>query len=325
VVAVAEADPSRRQQLEVEGLRTFETLSEAIAHLPAIGLVDVCTPPQFHKDIVIEALQHDRHVLSEKPFVMDLAEAREIEDVAAVSKGRVSVMHNWLGLRAVRELRQRIQQDRLGRVFAAHCLWLQDHNRDTQGIRDPNHWVHSLAGGRIEETAPHILYTLIALLQDTEMTVRSAVFSKRTSYPWVVADTVAGTLASERSTATFFLSYAMDRHDHCAFTAVGPQSAWRADVGTGVVEPFGLHYNDRGKRASLERVEKLGESIARRTAIGVGTGVRALRHPAENGDVWLMSEVVRSIETGSPPPVTLADAIATVRMTRDLSDRLSAS
>jgi hypothetical protein len=116
----------------------------------------------------------------------------------------------------------------------------------------------------------------------------------------------------------------MERHDHVSFTAVGPQGAWQADLGTGAVEPLGLHFNDRGKRATLERLEKLGEGITRRAATGVQTGVRALARRARNSDVWLMSEIVRSIETGSAPPVTLDDAIATVRMTRELCDRMAA-
>ncbi len=66
----------------------FPTLKEALEALQPDGVIDV-TPPQFHRDISILALEMGIPVLSEKPLAPTLAEAREI--VAAAE--RTGVLH----------------------------------------------------------------------------------------------------------------------------------------------------------------------------------------------------------------------------------------
>ena len=52
------------------------SLAEALAADASIRLVTVATPPHTHFPIVMEAIAAGRHVLCEKPFAKDLAEAR---------------------------------------------------------------------------------------------------------------------------------------------------------------------------------------------------------------------------------------------------------
>lgn len=54
-----------------------DSLSEALAD-PAIRLVTVATPPHAHYTPVMEAIAAGRHVMCEKPFAKDLAQAREM-------------------------------------------------------------------------------------------------------------------------------------------------------------------------------------------------------------------------------------------------------
>lgn len=54
-----------------------DALGEALAD-PAIRLVTVATPPHAHRAPVMEALAAGRHIVCEKPFSRDLAEAREM-------------------------------------------------------------------------------------------------------------------------------------------------------------------------------------------------------------------------------------------------------
>ena len=66
----------------------FRSLDEALAAVEADGVINV-TPPQFHREISITALEAGLPVLSEKPLAPTMAEAREI--VAAA--GRTGVLH----------------------------------------------------------------------------------------------------------------------------------------------------------------------------------------------------------------------------------------
>ncbi len=302
-------------------MKVFESLEGAIAAVPGAKVVDICTPPSLHKARIIEALKSRKHVLCEKPFVINPAEAAEIEQAAEESECSVVVMHNWLGHPAILSLKHEIASGSLGEIVAAHCIWVADHTRDRQGIADPHHWVHSLGGGRLEETIPHIIYTLMTLLQDTTLKVQSTEFGKGTSYPWVRADTLAAFLTGERGSATIYMTFAAE-HQHVAFTVVGKDHSAEAILDTRVVDRVGIRYTRRDVRAILEKLYWLADGIRRRIAVAVRDSIGRLRPYRREGDIWLMNEFVRSIEQGTPPPVNLAEAVATVRVTRDICDRM---
>lgn len=58
-----------------------DSLAEALAD-PAVRVVTVATPPHAHYPFVMEAIAAGRHVVCEKPFAKDAAEARAMRDAA---------------------------------------------------------------------------------------------------------------------------------------------------------------------------------------------------------------------------------------------------
>ncbi|MCF2529907.1 Gfo/Idh/MocA family protein [Yinghuangia soli] len=57
------------------------SLTEALA-LDGVHAVSVVTPPHTHADIVVESVEAGKHVVCEKPFAADLAEARRMHEAA---------------------------------------------------------------------------------------------------------------------------------------------------------------------------------------------------------------------------------------------------
>jgi predicted dehydrogenase len=57
------------------------SLNDALA-LPGTDVVSVATPPHTHLDLVLEAVAAGRHVVCEKPFAADAAQARRMEEAA---------------------------------------------------------------------------------------------------------------------------------------------------------------------------------------------------------------------------------------------------
>src|SRR5262249_60385055 len=74
----------RARRFEVPHAST--SLGEALA-LRGVDAVAVATPPHAHAPIVLEALASGKHVLCEKPFARDAAEARAL--LAAAERARV--------------------------------------------------------------------------------------------------------------------------------------------------------------------------------------------------------------------------------------------
>ena len=94
LAALYDPVPGRAKQLAEEyNAAAYENLEEMLRH-PGLEAVSVCTPEQYHYDIVIAALQNGKHVLCEKPMAMNAAQAEEMERAAAESGRLLMISHN---------------------------------------------------------------------------------------------------------------------------------------------------------------------------------------------------------------------------------------
>src|SRR5688572_22305993 len=69
------------------GVRRFVTEYRELIESPDVDLVVVLTPPAAHFEITRAALLAGKHVLSEKPMAVTLAEADELVELAARGPG----------------------------------------------------------------------------------------------------------------------------------------------------------------------------------------------------------------------------------------------
>ena len=88
-----------------------DRLAEALAD-PAIRLVTVATPPHAHYAPVMEAMAAGRHVVCEKPFAKDLAQAREML-AAANGAGVIHMLGAEFRFDSAQALLRRVIQDGL--------------------------------------------------------------------------------------------------------------------------------------------------------------------------------------------------------------------
>jgi predicted dehydrogenase len=321
VVAVVDSDQSRVGVARARGLLACSSLSEALDARPAADVVDICTPPSSHRDLAVAALECGRHVLCEKPFVSSVRDAELVVDAARSAGRRLAVMHNWLYEPALRRVLEASKQGKLGRVIGAHLTCTDDHRRDTNGIRDPRHWVHSLRGGRIEETLPHLVYTLVAALDDPSLSVRSACTERATSYPWVAADTLAATLTGERTIGTIWLTYAGGK-SRLSLDITGTENEAAATVNMGIAEFTGSRHTGKRYREPLERALLNSRAALTRAQVIFDMAKRTLTRDWPNAEVSLMRQFLASTRSEAPDPVTPEDIIATVRITNELLDVL---
>jgi len=79
VVALVGRDPQKTAQRAAKAgvPQGLTSLSPALA-LPGVEVVSVATPPHTHAALVLEAVAAGKHVVCEKPFARDLAEARRM-------------------------------------------------------------------------------------------------------------------------------------------------------------------------------------------------------------------------------------------------------
>src|SRR6185295_14645636 len=79
-----DADRTQRRADRLNVPRGLTSLAEALS-IPGVAAVTIATPPDTHAALAIEAARANCHVLCEKPFALDAAEARAMLDAATTA------------------------------------------------------------------------------------------------------------------------------------------------------------------------------------------------------------------------------------------------
>ncbi len=154
---VASGDPAKRAQIVRErGCTAYSSFAEVIAD-PAVDLVVLATPNDLHADLAIRAMQAGKHVVTDKPMCVTLAEADQMLAVAASTGRMLSVFQNrrWDG--DFLTARKLLSEGRLGNVRWIEMAW--------QRWGAPRGWRGEAAkgGGRLYDLGAHLLDQLLVL------------------------------------------------------------------------------------------------------------------------------------------------------------------
>lgn len=97
--------------------RTYANYRELLqAEKGKLDAVVVLAPTDYHKDIVIDALNAGFPVICEKSLATSVAEGEAIAKAVAETKGFFCTTYNYTGYPMVRELKQFIADGRLGKI-----------------------------------------------------------------------------------------------------------------------------------------------------------------------------------------------------------------
>ena len=114
---------------------------QALASDPDIDIIYVATPHPMHAQTALMALKAGKHVLIEKPFTVNAAEARQIVDLAAAKK-LVVLEAMWTRfLPHMVRIREIVASGTLGKIYSV----VADHTRDLPS--DPRHRLNALELG----------------------------------------------------------------------------------------------------------------------------------------------------------------------------------
>lgn len=151
---VAIADPNPKRLAAAHALHPAAALAfenrELLTH-PGLDAVLIATPPETHCQLVLEALQHGKHVLVEKPLATNSRDARRMCEAAARAGRVLAVDHTFLFTSAVRRMKQYFDSGEMGEVY------YYDSTRINLGIFQANTNV-------IWDLAPHDISIMLHLL-----------------------------------------------------------------------------------------------------------------------------------------------------------------
>ncbi len=98
VTAVVDPVTARRAAAlrQYQNIRVYETFDDLLEeYSDEIDIVDICLPNAFHMENVKRALAADKHVLCEKPLVLNKAEYYELVEIANQRKCILYPCHNY--------------------------------------------------------------------------------------------------------------------------------------------------------------------------------------------------------------------------------------
>jgi predicted dehydrogenase len=249
IVAVVDRTKERRTAAResLPGVATFATIEELAAGAE-IDFVDICTPPAWHGEPMLDALARGWNVLCEKPLLLDLVELEKARNLAR-DRGRAVVpVHNWKYAPIIRRATEILRSGAIGglREVEIKTLRVED-----CAVADPDHpnWRRDPAiagGGVLLDHGWHAIYLARYWLGGEPAEVRAKLHR---STPKGVEDEAALTLSFPGGQAKIFLT-------------------WRADVRRNTMRLTG----ERGEIAIDDDILRSGtDSIRFESALSAGS------------------------------------------------------
>ena len=108
------------------GWESTESDWRALVERDDLDVIDICSPNNTHREIVVAAAQAGKMILCEKPLAIDAREGAEM--VAAVEGTGVAnmVWFNYRRVPAIALAKQLVEEGRVGRPFHYRAKYLQD-------------------------------------------------------------------------------------------------------------------------------------------------------------------------------------------------------
>ena len=180
VTAVSDLDAERMEEVR----RLFGAERGCLNYLellddPEIQAVSVCTPPRFHGEMVLRAVEKGKHVLCEKPLAKTVDECLEIKRASEERKVVVLPVHNYLFTPALSSAHTLIKQGSIG-----HVISLKMDFENSLGTYHPRtDFRLKEAAGIVEDLLPHVLSISTWLAGGVESVVEQRVWRKKYSVP----------------------------------------------------------------------------------------------------------------------------------------------
>ena len=162
VAAVADAEPSRRQEAEeVFDCNSYEEFNSLLAD-GRVELVVISLPSFLHADLAVQALQAGRHVVCEKPMADSLPAAQRMVDAAQQSDHVLSIFQQRRYNPDFRKVQELLASGIFGRIVQIRMT------ENKFGRRWDWQTLKQFGGGTLNNTGPHYLDQALQLFGPAE-------------------------------------------------------------------------------------------------------------------------------------------------------------
>ncbi len=135
----------------------FSSLDDLL-NLAQMNVLHILTPPHFHFDQAVKAIEKGIHVLIEKPITLNYEDTRKLYVLAEDRNVKICPDYIHLFNPIVLEAKAAIQQNDLGKLICAESYMSEDLSDSALKESIGLHWSYELPGGVIQNYITHPLY-----------------------------------------------------------------------------------------------------------------------------------------------------------------------
>jgi len=301
-----------RQMAQRHGIPGVYTSQAEMLKAQKLDVVDVCTPPQIHAPIAIEALENGCHVLLEKPMALTTTDCDRMIEAARKNDRKLCIVHNVLFHPPLVKARKLVKEGAIGNFIGMRILLADPRN---EMIMRKDYWIHKLPGGVIGETGPHPAYISLAFLDKVNSV---EIFAKNyLEHPWARFDEFRFELDASNGLSSVAISYSGERYA-AEVEIFGSKGALYIDLQSMLCLKYGPKTSlSHGKlvSTSLNTVFQIIGGI-------MANGLKALTGQFKVGHDTVIELFVDSVINNTAPPVTGEEGREVIRVLDMLVSRL---
>ena len=290
----------------------YASLSELIEH-SGTDVVDICTPPQSHAALAVQAMQAGFHVLLEKPMTMTVEDAEKIVTCQKTTGMKAGVIHNWLFEPPVLEATSIMKKGCMGEVFNVDIEAIS--TKDDSMAANEHHWSHNLPGGRFGEMLVHPIYLIRHFLGE-EIEISDVQVAKIGEYKWMKSDELYATFKARNKLGRAYASFNVPR-DAIFISLYGREAILKLDIINATLNIFPKRKTSRFRKGfdSLRQATQLTKSTVK-NAFQIIFG-----HWLTGHDMYIKL-FAESLINDSEPPVTVEDGFAVTKTLEEMCKRI---
>ena len=176
------------------GIEDWVTDWRAVLDRDDVQIVDVCTPPGTHAEIVRTAAAAGKAILCEKPLAVSRADGRAAVDAVKRAGVANAIGFNYRRLPALSLMKRLIDEGRIGAVRLWRAAWLSDEFVDP-AIPFDWRFDRELGGSTIADLGSHLVDLALWMVGDiAEVVAQSETFTRERSGRAVEIDEASSAL-----------------------------------------------------------------------------------------------------------------------------------
>jgi UDP-N-acetyl-2-amino-2-deoxyglucuronate dehydrogenase len=268
-----------------------------------LDMVDICTPPQTHAALSLEAAESGCHVLVEKPAALSLEEFDRVAEACVRNGVKLCQIQNKMFEPVVIGALSHVAKGGIGVVVGVN---VQVRAKRTATLaKAQGHWTGGLPGGIFTELLPHPIYFIQAFLGEVDPV---AVHVAGTGDDRAASSAITIILEGKKGMGT--ITYSDPAHkDKTIIDVHGTRKNFRIDLWNAARVEYGMGSPGQASRA-LENVQQAFSLLASTT----GTTLSVLTRRFHGGHFNVIRDFVQSVSAESDSPVSMNQAREVIRV-----------